>query len=132
MMYALDANIVSYFLKEDEQVRHNTDTALEKGHELVIPRIVDYEVQRGLVSKDMTRKLKTYLDFCKCLDIGTIDDEVWQRAIYVYAELKKKGRMIGDGDILIAAFCLVNDCTLVTDNTKHFENIDGLKCVNWR
>ena len=34
-------------------------------------------------------------------------------------------------DILIAAFCVVNDYLLVTDNTKHFKDIDGLQFVNW-
>lgn len=37
-----------------------------------------------------------------------------------------------DSDILIAAYCIVNDYTLVTDNTSDFERIEGLKFVNWK
>ena len=37
-----------------------------------------------------------------------------------------------DGDIFIAAQCIVNDYTLVTDNTGDFERINGLKTVNWK
>jgi tRNA(fMet)-specific endonuclease VapC len=40
--------------------------------------------------------------------------------------------VIGDADILIAAYCLVNDYTLVTNNTNDFNRIDGLKLVNWK
>ena len=32
---------------------------------------------------------------------------------------------------MIAAFCIVNNCTLVTDNLRHFEGIDGLTFENW-
>jgi predicted nucleic acid-binding protein len=49
--------------------------------------------------------------------------------------LSKRGTPIGgrgDGDYLIAAFCIVKDYTLVTGNTRHFERIDGLKYVNWK
>ena len=38
---------------------------------------------------------------------------------------------VGDADILIAAFCLENDYTLVTNNTKDFVNIKGLLINDW-
>jgi predicted nucleic acid-binding protein len=34
-------------------------------------------------------------------------------------------------DMLIAAVALANDAILVTHNTKHFENIDGLVLEDW-
>ena len=39
---------------------------------------------------------------------------------------------IEDMDLFIAATALYNDLTLVTNNTKHFENIPGLKLENWK
>jgi predicted nucleic acid-binding protein len=36
-----------------------------------------------------------------------------------------------DMDVLIAAFCKTYDLTLVTNNTKHFENIAGLRLADW-
>jgi tRNA(fMet)-specific endonuclease VapC len=33
---------------------------------------------------------------------------------------------------LIAAYCLKHNLTLVTNNTKHFKNIEGLEIVNWK
>ena len=56
---------------------------------------------------------------------------VWRKAIEVYVALQSKGQLIGDADILIASYCLVNDHTLVTRNTGDFERIDGLKFANW-
>jgi len=36
-----------------------------------------------------------------------------------------------NADILIAAYCLANNFTLVTRNTRDFERVEGLNFVNW-
>lgn len=43
--------------------------------------------------------------------------------------LRKKGKLIEDIDIFIAATCLVYDLILVTNNKKHFRNVEGLKII---
>jgi len=59
--------------------------------------------------------------------------DVWEKAAALYVYTRQIGKPVGsDTDLLIAAYCLINDCTLVTNNTRHFENIDGLKLVNWK
>jgi predicted nucleic acid-binding protein len=131
-VYALDTNILSFLLKEDERVNNNADVATRNGHELIIPPIADYEVQRGLLAKRMTKKLHQYLEFRQSLCVGTFDEDVWQKAAHIYASLIQQGNPIDDADILIAAFCLVNDCTLVTNNKRHFQNINDLKFVDWK
>ena len=47
------------------------------------------------------------------------------------ADLVKRGLIIDDFDISIAGTALKNDMTVVTDNTKHFSRIEGLKVENW-
>ena len=37
-----------------------------------------------------------------------------------------------DSNILIAAFCIVHDYTLVTHNVRHFEGIRDLKVEDWK
>ena len=108
MIYALDTNTITFFLKEDAHVKQQADTALDAGHELVIPKIVDYEVQRGLVARRMNKKLREYIAFRDTMAVGVISEAVWQKAVQVYASLSQQGKPIGDGDVLIAAFCLVN------------------------
>jgi predicted nucleic acid-binding protein len=54
-----------------------------------------------------------------------------EHAATVYAALRRSGRTVEDADILISAFCIVNGYTLVTNNTKHFADIDGLQLANW-
>jgi predicted nucleic acid-binding protein len=51
--------------------------------------------------------------------------------IQLFSDLQKRGIMIGDNDLLIAAYCIQHDFTLVTNNEKHFKYINNLKIVNW-
>ena len=54
----------------------------------------------------------------------------------VFADIKAKmfdkGIRIEDMDLLIAATAIYNELTLVTNNTKHFENVPNLKIENWK
>ena len=54
-----------------------------------------------------------------------------EKAAAVYASLRLAGFTVGDADILIAAFCIVNGCTLVTNNTKDFINIPEVHLADW-
>lgn len=45
--------------------------------------------------------------------------------------LRALGTPIEDFDLLIAAAAYARDLTLVTDNVKHFQYIQGLKMENW-
>lgn len=47
------------------------------------------------------------------------------------ALLRSKGIVVGDMDLLVAAFASANDLTLVTNNRSHFEAIPGLRMENW-
>lgn len=45
--------------------------------------------------------------------------------------LAKKGEPIGTFDTLIAAHAWSCGVTLVTNNTRHFTRVTGLKLANW-
>ena len=46
-------------------------------------------------------------------------------------ELRIKGMMIENFDLLIGITALVNHLIMVTENTKHICHIPGLKIENW-
>ena len=52
-------------------------------------------------------------------------------AAAIYADLYKRGELIGDADILIAATSLVNGFGVATNNEDHFKRITGLHVENW-
>ena len=132
MIYALDSNIVSYMLRGDAGVIPKYRQALSDGGEMVIPPIVYYEVQRGLLAKRMHKRLAKFSALYQKILQVEFDMPVWKKAADVYALLCQQGKSIDDSDIFIAAYCLVNNYTLVTNNERHFERIDGLKIVNWK
>jgi tRNA(fMet)-specific endonuclease VapC len=63
--------------------------------------------------------------------INCIDKNILDIASGIKTQLEKRGITIGDNDILIAAYCLKHNLILITNNTKHFENIEGLATENW-
>ena len=50
---------------------------------------------------------------------------------HIQVSLRQKGRPTGEVDALIAAIALAHNAILVSDNTKHFEHIEGLTLENW-
>lgn len=47
------------------------------------------------------------------------------------SRLRKKGKTVDDFELLIGASAVSNNMILVTNNIKHFENIDDIKIENW-
>jgi tRNA(fMet)-specific endonuclease VapC len=97
----------------------------------IIPPFVNYEVLRGLIIKPNTKYEKAYNVICDNCTLGEMTVEVWRCAAKIYAELYTKHFTVKDADIVIAAFSIVNNCILVTNNTKDFENIEDLRLVDW-
>jgi len=130
-VYALDSNIISFYLKGNSTVFENIENAIKKNHTVVITPIAYYEVKRGLLMINATKQLKKLEILCDLLSVGKFDNNLLDDAISIYVQERKEKRNTEDADIFIAAFCLRNNCILVTDNTKHFKNINGLNLINW-
>ena len=50
---------------------------------------------------------------------------------FIRAELAKRGEIIGNNDLWIAAHALASGLILVTNNEKEFRRVPGLKIQNW-
>ena len=129
--FALDTNIISFLLRGDRQLQEEVYREASDGSGVVIPPIAYYEIKRGLSASQTPVKLAAFERLCKMLGVDEMDVETLDKAASIYASLKKSGQLIEDSDILIAASCLAHDNTLITDNTRHFDRVDGLKQANW-
>lgn len=69
--------------------------------------------------------------FIESVEVLQPDLRIEKEAGEIYADLKKKGELISDADILIAATVLANDSVMVTNNKEHFKRIRKLKVDNW-
>lgn len=131
MKYALDANTISFWIRGDIIVADKIRNEIKKGNMIVIPPTAYYEVQRGFMHKPAPRKEHVFSLICDSYGVGDMSFESWKEAADIYARSRKAGKPIEDSDILIAAYCKINDCTIVTNNTKHFDNIDGIDIIDW-
>ena len=136
MIYALDSDIISYMLKGNRDVQAKFDNIADNGDDCAIPPSVYYEVKRWLVLKQANVQLQAFMELYKDSVKSDMTMEMWEKAIEIYVRLTSQGTPIAkDGketDIFTAAFCIVNDYILVTNNTKHFKNIAELKIENWK
>jgi len=134
MIYALDTNIIIHYLRKTANVIKNLKDAVLRSDELVIPNIVNYEIKRGFRVLSAPKKEAAYRvltepgGFCR---IEGMDGNSWERAEMIYADLYQKRLTVDELDILIAAFCVENNYTLVSNNVKHFKDIDGLTIEDW-
>jgi len=82
--------------------------------------------------KRRSKRLHRLIDiFTDTIDVLPFDALAATSFGRVCASLASKGTPIGTLDTLIAAHALSLNLTLVTNNTKHFKQVPGLKTQNW-
>lgn len=131
MTYFLDTNIVSYLLKGDESVKAKIAGKLWQGDDVKIPRIVYYEVKRGLLANSATSKLDRFVHLAELLGTVNLTDAALDIAAQIYADLAQEGLLIEDDDIFIGAMSLEHNAVLVTNNERHLGRITDLHVENW-
>jgi predicted nucleic acid-binding protein len=129
-IYTLDSNIVSYYLKNYADLVERVDAEI-KNNCIVISPIVYYEINNWLLKNNSRKKAAIFEKICSDRGIGIIDKSTLDIASTIFINLRKDGIKIDNTDILIAAWCIQNNHTLVTNNLKHFDNIEHLKVTNW-
>jgi len=128
--YTLDTDIVIEVLKGTATVVERMD-ALPIETSICITGLTVYELYKGVFSIGERRREQDVEEFIENVEILQLDEDIERKAGEIYADLRKKGELISDADILIAAIVLANDSVLVTNNTDHFKRIKNLKIENW-
>jgi len=131
MTYALDTNIIIHLLKNTPAVISQYDSELSQGVPIIIPPYVDFEIRRGLRYANATAKERIYQRLRDTCEMGEMRRETWIYAANLYSDLRHRKFTVGDADLLIAAFCLVDEHVLVTNNIKDFEKFQILQLVDW-
>lgn len=129
--YGLDTNIISYILKNNTVIINKVQDEIIKGNIFRIPAISYYEINRGLYALKKPDKIEMFRRLCGDFGLLDITKITLDFASRIYADLKEKGELIEDADILIASSCIENDTVLVTNNENHFKRISGLTFENW-
>ncbi len=93
--------------------------------------IVACEMHYGVVKKGsipLARRVEQALATVEVASLSAGADEAYAT---LRADLERRGQVIGQNDMLIAAHALALDAILVTDNVSEFKRIKGLKIENW-
>lgn len=134
MRYLLDTDHCSHLQRGHPKVVRRL-TTLPLGAEVVTSVVTQAELLAGiaLVPNESRREVlrKTYEQFLlQISDILPITSEAAERFAEIYAELRRRGRMIPVNDIWIAAIALAHGLILVSSD-EHFRLIEGLQIEDW-
>lgn len=131
LRYLLDTNICIYIMKQRPQ------SVLEKFEQLEVGMVgmsaitygeLLYGAQKSSHSKKSEALIHQIGHEIPALPLSLKASEWYGK---LRAELEKKGKIIGNNDLWIAAHCLALDVILVTNNEKEFSRIDQLTIENW-
>ncbi len=131
MKYMLDTNICIYAIKHkpaeviNNFLEHNPD-------DMCISSITYGELMHGVEkSQAIERNRAAITLFLSAIAILTFDSRAAEEYGRVRAELEKSGTPIGPMDTLIAGHAKSEGLILVTNKTREFMRVRGLKVEDW-
>lgn len=131
MRYMLDTNICIYFIK------HKPESVFRRlqehdPSEICISSVTYAELVHGVEKSQAVEKnrlaLVLLLANIEILDFDALAAEAYGK---IRADLEKGGTPIGPLDMMIAGHAKSLDYCIVTNNTKEFSRVRGLKLENW-
>lgn len=119
--------------------------AINRRQREILERVRDYQIGEVGISSITYAELRFGVEnsnrvddnmgrlerFVLPLEIVPFDAEAGRQYGRIRADLKRAGCLIGSNDLLIAAHALSLDATLVTNNTREFERVVGLRVEQW-
>jgi tRNA(fMet)-specific endonuclease VapC len=125
----LDSNTLIHYLQGREPVVARVKAASR--HDLRLPSVAAYELAYGSLKSGSQRRKRVMEAIFTDLEQAPFDSAAAAEAARVRVELEKRGVAIGPLDLLIAATALSLGATLVTNNTREFSRIGGLRLEDW-
>ncbi|MCA9734048.1 type II toxin-antitoxin system VapC family toxin [candidate division KSB1 bacterium] len=102
--------------------------------QIAISPIVLGELWFGVVRSPNRTKIERFIaDFLRYIHVAPYPE----KAAFHYGEIRhllsSQGQIISGNDMLIAApaHAIAENATLITNNTREFSRISGLKIANW-
>jgi tRNA(fMet)-specific endonuclease VapC len=127
----LDTDILSALMRKAPTAVSRARTYLIDHPQLSISLLTRFEILRGLKAKKATAQLAAFETFCLINEVLSLTDHIVVSASDIYADLRSRGQLIADADILIAATALAHGLVLATNSAADFARIPGLQIDNW-
>ena len=125
----LDTNMVSYFIRGIGNVCNKVISVPIS--EIGVSAITEGELLFGLAKKPEAKQLSLVIhEFLLRVDVLPWDSSVAACYGTLRADMQKKGKVLGNLDLLIAAHALSLGMVLIT-NDAAFAQVGGLKIEDW-
>lgn len=129
--YLLDTNIWSALIRRSSVSLVKRFEALERGR-IVLSPIVLGELQVGYYKGDRTPKRLAVIETIRAhSELLAVTSRISDTYAQLRAQLEVAGTPIGPNDTWIAAEALHHKLVLVTNNTREFDRVPGLRLENW-
>lgn len=127
----LDTNICIYILNNKPRDIKSHFDKYELG-EIAISAIsvaeLFFGVEKSRFKESNTLALHAFLAHLQVLEFGSKEAGAYAK---IRADLERRKTLIGAMDMLIASTALANDLTLITNDSKDFKRVVGLRLENW-
>jgi tRNA(fMet)-specific endonuclease VapC len=124
--YLVDTDWVANYLKGRHPFVQRLGALAHEG--LAISIITYGEIYEGIYfGRDPERHEAGFGDFLRGVTVLPLNRSVMRQFARLRGDLRSKGQLIGDPDLLIAATALHHDLTLLTHNSRHFARISELR-----
>ena len=126
MKYLVDSDWIVDYLAGRQHAIDLLSSLANEG--MAISLITFGEIYEGIYyGGDPQRSEEGFRKFLRGVDVLPLNRTIMQRFAHIRGELRRKGQLIGDPDILIAASAIYYDLILLTRNKKDYERIPALK-----
>jgi tRNA(fMet)-specific endonuclease VapC len=127
----LDTDTLTLLHKHHPHVSLNAAAYISQFKQLTLTEFSYYEITRGLKAVRATTQLASFEQFCQAHRILPFSHPASVLAADIWADLKRRGLLIGEVDILIASIALNEGLAVATHNVSHFRRINRLQVVDW-
>lgn len=131
MRYMLDTNIIVYAKNKRPEIVLKRFRQYKPG-DICISAIALAELEYcAFNSSKPAQNRAALLTFLSNIEVIPFDILAARAYGEIRFDLKSRGELIGANDLLIAAHARSLGYTLITNNTREFERIEGLLLENW-
>jgi tRNA(fMet)-specific endonuclease VapC len=125
----LDSNTVIHYLQGREPLVSRLHAASPQ--EIQVPSVVAYELAYGTLKSGTARRRVVMEKLLHAFAQAPFDAAAALEAARIRVDLDSRGLRIGPLELMIAATATSTGAILITNNTKEFSRVAGLRLEDW-
>jgi tRNA(fMet)-specific endonuclease VapC len=126
LSYLVDTDWAVHWLHSNERIRQRMEELRGQGLALSVVSLA--ELWEGVhYSRDPLQSEHGLNDFLRRVSFVSIDEETCKLFGKERGRLRAAGKRVADFDLIIGVTARQHELTLLTNNRRHFENIEGLR-----